>query len=112
MSWTETILSKAIGVGVEPGTIIPVLCRLQILKFTRPGATIPPTMKPLPALCFILLSAFALRAQTILTSAPVPARGGNRLNIQYGQANGQKLLLDVHVPAGQGPFPILIIVHG
>jgi pectinesterase len=33
-------------------------------------------------------------------------------DIQYGEAGGQKLLLDVHVPDGDGKFPVLIIVHG
>ena len=33
-------------------------------------------------------------------------------DIQYGEANGQKLLLDAHVPDGDGPFPVAIIIHG
>jgi pectinesterase len=36
----------------------------------------------------------------------------NRLNIQYGEAGGEKLLLDAHVPAGAGKFPVVLIVHG
>ncbi len=31
-------------------------------------------------------------------------------DIQYGEADGQKL--DVHIPAGDGKFPVLILVHG
>ncbi len=38
--------------------------------------------------------------------------GANYLNIQYGEAAGEKLLLDAHTPAGNGTFPIVIIVHG
>ncbi|HEY1786862.1 MAG TPA: pectinesterase family protein, partial [Verrucomicrobiae bacterium] len=33
-------------------------------------------------------------------------------DIEYGEADGQKLLLDAHVPDGDGKFPVLIIVHG
>jgi len=36
----------------------------------------------------------------------------NRLNVPYGQADGEKLLLDAHVPAGEGKFPVVLIVHG
>ncbi len=33
-------------------------------------------------------------------------------DIQYGEAGGQKLLLDVGVAAGEGPHPVAILVHG
>lgn len=35
-----------------------------------------------------------------------------KYDIEYGEAAGQKLLLDAHVPAGDGKFPIVLIVHG
>lgn len=35
-----------------------------------------------------------------------------KTDIQYGEASGQKLLLDVSVPDGAGPFPVAILVHG
>jgi pectinesterase len=35
-----------------------------------------------------------------------------KYDIEYGEANGQKLLLDAHVPAGDGKFPVVLIVHG
>ena len=38
--------------------------------------------------------------------------GANRLNLKYGEAGGEKLLLDAHVPDGEGKFPVAIIVHG
>lgn len=41
-----------------------------------------------------------------------PDAAANRVDIQYGEAGGQKLLLDAHVPEGKGPFPVLLIVHG
>jgi pectinesterase len=33
-------------------------------------------------------------------------------DIEYGEAGGQKLLLDAHVPKGDGKFPVVLIVHG
>ncbi len=41
-----------------------------------------------------------------------PVTGANRVGIQYGEASGEKLYLDAHVPEGSGVFPTLIIVHG
>ena len=42
----------------------------------------------------------------------MPVNGASRMGIQYGEAGGQRLLLDAHIPDGPGPFPTLIIVHG
>ena len=36
----------------------------------------------------------------------------NHFNIEYGEAGGEKLLLDAHVPEGEGKFPVILIVHG
>jgi alpha-L-fucosidase 2 len=41
-----------------------------------------------------------------------PRFAATRRNIGYGEADGEKLLLDVHVPAGEGKFPVALIVHG
>lgn len=41
-----------------------------------------------------------------------PAFSANRLNLEYGAAGGEKLLLDAHVPVGAGKFPVVLIVHG
>ena len=41
-----------------------------------------------------------------------PKVGANRHDIPYGEAGGEKLLLDAHVPAGPGKFPVVLIVHG
>jgi len=40
------------------------------------------------------------------------AIAANRFDVPYGAADGEKLLLDAHVPAGAGPFPVVLIVHG
>lgn len=50
----------------------------------------------------ILLCACAVRA----------VEPGLHRDIAYGEAGGEKLLLDVNVPAGEGPFPVAILVHG
>jgi hypothetical protein len=45
----------------------------------------------------------------------VPARAvepGLQRDIEYGTAAGVSLRLDVNVPAGDGPFPVAILVHG
>ena len=40
------------------------------------------------------------------------AQAGFQADIEYGQAGGEKLLLDAYVPEGAGPFPTVILVHG
>ena len=49
------------------------------------------------------------KKQLNITKIPI---GADYRNIAYGDIKGQKLLLDAHVPAGKGPFPVLLIVHG
>ena len=49
----------------------------------------------------LLLPAFAVE----------PAVEGE-LEIEYGTAGGESLRLDASVPAGDGPFPIAILIHG
>jgi alpha-L-fucosidase 2 len=39
-------------------------------------------------------------------------RADLKKDIPYGEAGGEKLLLDVNVPDGDGPFPIAILIHG
>ena len=41
-----------------------------------------------------------------------PKFAATRRDIEYGEVNGEKLLLDAHVPAGDGKFPVVLIVHG
>jgi len=36
----------------------------------------------------------------------------DRNDVEYSRPNGKPLLLDVHVPAGEGPFAAAIVVHG
>ncbi len=65
-----------------------------------------------------------LRALSLLASAalaalfhPAPASaapgaGTVARDIVYGHAAGETLLLDAHTPGGQGPFPVVLVVHG
>jgi pectinesterase len=47
------------------------------------------------------------------TMKPLEARiAPTKYDIQYGEANGQKLFLDAHAPTGAGKFPVVLIVHG
>ena len=41
-----------------------------------------------------------------------PKAAANKYNIEYGEAGGDKLLLDAHVPATEGKHPVVLIVHG
>lgn len=44
--------------------------------------------------------------------APQAGAGGLQSDIQYGEAGGEKLLLDANVPAGTGNYPVAVLVHG
>ena len=47
------------------------------------------------------------------TIPPLDANiAATKYDIEYGETNGEKLLLDAHVPAGDGKFPVVLIVHG
>jgi alpha-L-fucosidase 2 len=43
--------------------------------------------------------------------AVVSARTTTR-DVEFGSAGGERLLLDVSVPDGDGPFPVVVLVHG
>jgi acetyl esterase len=42
-----------------------------------------------------------------LTAAPL-----DKKDVEYARPGGRPVLLDLHVPDGQGPFPAAILVHG
>ena len=46
-------------------------------------------------------------AAIILTAGPTQQSA-----VEYGRPDGHPLLLDLHAPAGSGPFPAAILVHG
>jgi alpha-L-fucosidase 2 len=41
-----------------------------------------------------------------------PARAAFQADIEYGTASGESLKLDASVPEGNGPWPVVILVHG
>jgi acetyl esterase/lipase len=54
-----------------------------------------------------------LRAPTHTQGASkAPAAAALRTDVEYGRAGGERLLLDVSVPEGSGPFPVAILIHG
>ncbi|HEV2452798.1 MAG TPA: alpha/beta hydrolase [Verrucomicrobiae bacterium] len=77
-------------------------------------------MKASPVLLLLVVFSLPVAAQTNSANtigaeaklAVNPAFSANRIDVRYGKAGGQRLLLDARVPNGSGPFPVLIIVHG
>jgi acetyl esterase/lipase len=41
-----------------------------------------------------------------------PAIGAMKTDIEYGKTGEESLRLDVSVPEGRGPFPVVLLVHG
>ncbi|HEX4750512.1 MAG TPA: alpha/beta hydrolase [Bryobacteraceae bacterium] len=41
-----------------------------------------------------------------------PATALDQKDIEYANKDGKRLLLDLHIPDGSGPFPAAILVHG
>ncbi|HVS51684.1 MAG TPA: alpha/beta hydrolase [Opitutaceae bacterium] len=48
----------------------------------------------------------------LLLAVTAVARAELKTDVEYGRAGGERLLLDVNVPDGAGPFPVAILVHG
>jgi acetyl esterase/lipase len=48
--------------------------------------------------------------QAVVVAGIVAAE--ERSGIEYGKAGGESLRLDAHVPDGNGPFPVALVVHG
>ena len=73
-------------------------------------------VRPLSCLrgLLVLLPAAAIAVQGVPAKAPPsgPSAGATVTDIEYGQALGERLLLDAHVPDGPGPYPVAILVHG
>jgi alpha-L-fucosidase 2 len=52
-------------------------------------------------------------AACLLVALSAGARGDQtKTDLEYGRAGGQRLLLDMGIPNGPGPFPVAVIVHG
>ncbi|WP_414660368.1 alpha/beta hydrolase [Horticoccus sp. 23ND18S-11] len=53
-----------------------------------------------------------LAGVVVVAGWALAARAELQRDIEYGQAGGERLLLDASVPDGAGPFPVAILVHG
>jgi alpha-L-fucosidase 2 len=51
-------------------------------------------------------------AACLLVLALPPARAANLKGIEYARSGGVLLKMDARIPAGDGPFPAAILVHG
>jgi acetyl esterase/lipase len=51
-------------------------------------------------------------AGCVVATIGIAVRAETKTDLEYGHAGGERLLLDVHIPDGEGPFPIAILVHG
>jgi acetyl esterase len=63
-------------------------------------------MPPKPPNLFVLLIAI------IIGLLATTAWADLKTDVVYGEAAGEKLLLDAFTPEGRGPFPVCILVHG
>ena len=87
-------------------------------EFNSTGAGASPTNRPDWIKQLTRSEAEKITMQKVLSGgdgwnpALNPVFAANRLNIEYGEAGGEKLFLDAHVPEGEGKFPVAIIVHG
>jgi acetyl esterase/lipase len=58
------------------------------------------------------LLAVALGLAVAAAAVAAPAAPSITRDVVYGEAGGETLRLDASVPAGAGPFPVLILIHG
>jgi pectinesterase len=87
-------------------------------EFNSKGAGASPTNRPSWTKQLTRAEAQKITVDAVLSGADgwnpdlTHSYSANRLNIEYGEAGGEKLLLDAHVPEGNGKFPVVLIVHG
>ncbi len=90
-------------------------------EFNNTGAGANPAKRPVWTKQLFSADAKQITVEKVLggtdgwnpAGAPIdPQFAANKYDVCYGEAGGQKLLLDAHVPAGGGTFPVILIVHG
>ncbi len=60
----------------------------------------------------LLLTAMAPSLPLSAVAAAPASADAVRVDVEYGRAGGERLLLDAGVPPGPGPHPAVILVHG
>jgi acetyl esterase/lipase len=66
-----------------------------------------------PALKIIFPALIALLATASFNlSQPVRAQSQTLRDVEYARAGTKRLLLDLYVPEGAGPFPVIVWIHG
>jgi pectinesterase len=94
---------------------------IRYAEFNSTGAGASPTNRPDWTKQLSAAEAKKITVEKVLggadgwnpTAKPLdPKIAATKYDIEYGEAGGEKLLLDVHVPAGNGKFPVVLIVHG
>lgn len=62
----------------------------------------------------LLAALFTVFSSVTFFSAPqtVSAQATSLRDIEYANVDGKRLLLDLHLPSGAGPFPVILWVHG
>jgi acetyl esterase/lipase len=68
----------------------------------------------LPFLIAVLVSLplYAAPEYMALLNAITGADSSEYLSVEYANVDGKPLYLDLYVPGGQGPFPVVISIHG
>ncbi len=74
-------------------------------------------MKPLPsAVLLAFLVVFPLSGQSLHRgrgeTVEVAASSTSYLNLEFANVDGQSLRLDLYIPDGRGPFPVVVSIHG
>lgn len=99
----RTIHAAHLGAYRDPRILADIARRLR----GEPPLTVEPRT-PVPGSSPSVSPSIHLNAAPDL---PVP-EPRMTADITYGQADGVDLLLDAYVPAGEGPFPVALVVHG
>jgi acetyl esterase/lipase len=81
-------------------------------RITRPGGRVPGVLLLFAANALMRAGGTAASALLLALTVTPLVHAEIRRDIEYGQAGGERLLLDVNVPDGPGPFPVAILVHG
>jgi carboxymethylenebutenolidase len=104
---------RATGPSVASGTFAatPVATSTPMVTAAAPTATAPPTTTAVPPTAMPTLGA-ASGATWSATTTPVGATVGGGTWIRIPAPAGKAILAEVFRPAGQGPWPAVVFLHG